>query len=117
MKFENSYVFDDLQPSHIVASLQNWPVKALNTNCEIPTEIKTIQSLFESFYKSHVPNGTQRKLIWLNHLSIVQVKLIYSSQVYNVLMTFLHASIILLFENVDELSYYDIEVCIKLFCS
>lgn len=86
-----------------------WPLNiAAVFNCVLPPICENAQQHFEKFYGQKF-NG--RKLTWLNHLSMAEVKLLYTSKVYTVVMTTYHVSIIQLFEKKDALTCGDIQVC------
>lgn len=109
-EFQGVYDLSNLQLTYMIGNSLVWPLKVINTTCNLSSEIETTQTMFENFYQQKV---IQQKLTWLNHLSIVNIELHYTQKLYSVHMTFLHASIFLLFENSNALSYNEIEVGVK----
>ncbi|RWS05916.1 cullin-2-like protein [Dinothrombium tinctorium] len=84
-----------------------WPLAQVAIpSFAIPQPLEKCVTNFESFYKSKF---NARKLTFIHHLSMSEVKLCYCKSTYIVTMDAFHMAILLLFESVNSLTYKEIE--------
>ncbi|RWS10417.1 cullin-2-like protein [Dinothrombium tinctorium] len=84
-----------------------WPLaQGAISSFAIPQPLEKCVTNFETFYNSKF-NG--RKLTFIHHLSMSEVKLCYCKRTYIVTMGTFHMAILLLFESVNSLTYKEIE--------
>ena len=105
---ENSNIKLPMSFSAYILQACAWPFSQTPvSNFNIPLIFEKAVHEFEHFYLNKF-NG--RKLNWIFNVSQGEVKFLYTKKLYQITMNTFQIAIILLFENVDELSYEEIQV-------
>ncbi|XP_046919224.2 cullin 2 [Dermatophagoides farinae] len=104
---ENSNIKLPMSFSAYILQACAWPFSQTPvSNFNIPLIFEKAVHEFEHFYLNKF-NG--RKLNWIFNVSQGEVKFLYTKKLYQITMNTFQIAIILLFENVDELSYEEIQ--------
>ncbi|KAK9745256.1 Cullin family [Popillia japonica] len=89
-----------------------WPLgQAVVTPFALPQQLEKSVQKFEAFYHEHF-NG--RKLTWLHHLCLAELRLGYLKRPYVVTVQTFQMAILLLFETVDSLTCNEIRETLQL---